>query len=119
MDIDERLHDGDETLVDDIQHITIGGKEKNFYSFASKYCSHHNPKDYPIYDSYVDEVLRYFQKVDAFDFFKASDLKNYKKFKSILENFRSYYRLDKYTLKQIDQYIWQLGKEYFPKKYYK
>ena len=33
----------------------INGKKKNLYSFASKYCSHHNPEAYPIYDSYVDE----------------------------------------------------------------
>jgi len=25
--------------------------------------------------------------------------------------------LDKYNLKQIDQYLWLLGKDYFPKTY--
>ncbi|UTW70364.1 hypothetical protein KHA80_07545 [Anaerobacillus sp. HL2] len=44
----------------------IGEKKKNFYSFATKYCSHHNPLDYPIYDSYVDEVLRHFRNRDGF-----------------------------------------------------
>ena len=30
-----------------------------------------------------------------------------------------FYGLDKYNLKQTDQYVWQLGKEYFPKNYEK
>lgn len=117
LDIDERLKAGDVTLVRDIQFVKIGDTEKNFYSFASKYCSHHNPLDYPIYDSYVDEVLRYFRKRDAFSDFQDVDLKDYVKFKRILIDFRVFYGLDKYNLKQIDQYVWQLGKEYFPKNY--
>lgn len=119
LDIDARLKTGDVTLVRDIQYITIGDKEKNFYSFASKYCSHHNPLAYPIYDNYVDEVLRYFRYRDAFSDFKDIDLKDYIKFKGILIDFSDFYGLSKYNLKQIDQYIWQLGKEYFPKHYKK
>lgn len=117
LDIDVRLKAGDVTLVRDIQYITIGDTEKNFYSFASKYCSHHNPLDYPIYNSYVDEVLRYFRNRDSFSDFQDGDLKDYVKFKSILIDFRAFYGLDKYNLKQIDQYVWQLGKDYFPKNY--
>ena len=117
LDIDLRLKAGDVTLVGDIQYVTIGDTLKNFYSFASKYCSHHNPLDYPIYDSYVDEVLRYFRNRDNFSNFQDGDLKNYVKFKGILIDFRAFYGLDKYNLKQIDQYVWQLGKDYFPKNY--
>ena len=117
LDIDARLKAGDVSLVRDIQYVTIGDKEKNFYSFATKYCSHHNPLDYPIYDSYVDEVLRYFRNRDGFSDFKDGDLKDYVKFKGILIDFRAFYGLGKYNLKQIDQYVWQLGKNYFPKNY--
>ncbi len=117
LEIDARLKEGDVTLVTDIQHISIGDTEKNFYSFASKYCSHHSPLDYPIYDSYVDEVLRYFKNRDSFSDFVDGDLKDYVKFKCILMDFRAFYGLDKYNLKQIDQYVWQLGKNYFPKNY--
>ena len=104
-------------MVRDIQFIEISGKQRNFYSFATKYCSHHNPVDFPIYDSYVDAVLRYFQKTDGFMEFSQTDLKDYVCFKNILEGFRRRYKLEAFSLKQIDQYIWQLGKEYFPKKY--
>lgn len=117
LDIDARLKAGDGTLVREIQYVTIGETQKNFYSFATKYCSHHNPLDYPIYDSYVDEVLRYFRNRDSFSDFQDGDLKDYTKFKGILIEFRVFYGLDKYNLKQIDQYVWQLGKEYFPKNY--
>ena len=44
---------------------------------------------------------------------KRIRLKNYSIFKEILIKFRSKYKLEKYSLKEIDQYIWLLGKEYF------
>lgn len=117
LNIDSRLKSGDTSLVSDIQQIIIGDKKKNFYSFATKYCSHHNPLDYPIYDSFVDEVLRYFRNRDGFSNFTDIDLKNYGKFKSVLLDFQRFYSLEEYNLKQIDQYIWQLGKDYFPRNY--
>lgn len=117
LNIDARLKDGDAALVGDIQCVTISDTEKNFYSFATKYCSHHNPLNYPIYDSYVDVVLRYFRNCDDFSNFRDGDLKDYIKFKNILSEFQLFYGLDQYNLKQIDQYVWQLGKEYFPKNY--
>ena len=51
LKIDERLRQGDVTLVNEIQNVTINGVTRKFYSFSTKYCSHHNPKEYPIYDS--------------------------------------------------------------------
>lgn len=117
LNIDTRLKDGDPTLVDEIAKITIGGKTKNFYSFASKFCSHHNQPDFPIYDSYVHKVLKYYRKVDRFYDFEENDLKVYPKFKNILIEFRSFYKLDKYNLKELDKYLWQFGKEYFPNNY--
>ena len=117
LKIDDRLKSGDVSLVDDIQLVVIGDKEKHFYSFATKYCSHHNPKDYPIYDSYVDEVLRFFRSQDHFSAFYNEDLKNYALFKKILNDFREFYGLNQFDLKQIDQYLWQLGKEYFKKEF--
>lgn len=115
LHIDERLQSGDVTLVDDIKEVEISGKTLNFYSFATKYCSHHRPLDYPIYDSYVDEVLRYYRKKDGFAAFRNEELKNYTRFKSILKEFRSFYHLESYNLKELDKYLWQLGKAYFNK----
>ncbi len=117
LDIDERIKAGDVTLVSDIQRVTINKVEKNFYSFATKYCSHHRPLEFPIYDSFVEKVLCYFRNKDKFSSFKTLDLKDYEKFKNILIEFRSFYELEQYNLKEIDRYMWQLGKEYFPKIY--
>ena len=117
LNIDKRLKAGDLSLVNDIAAVEIGGKQKNFYSFASKYCSHHNPKNFAIYDFYVDRCLYYFKKVDKFTNFRRGDLKDYETFNRVLLDFKKFYGLDKYSLKEIDQYLWQLGKEYFPKKY--
>jgi len=117
LDIDSRLNSGDITLVSDLQKVIIGGIVKNFYSFSTKYCSHHKPLDFPIYDSYVEKVLCYFRDRDRFSNFKTLELKDYKKFKDTLVEFKYFYGLDKYDLKKIDRYMWQLGKDYFPKNY--
>ena len=117
LNIDKRLNDGDASLVNDIAHVTISGKEKVFYSFASKYCSHHNNIEFPIYDYFVDKMLWYFQKKDHFSKFTREDLKDYVKFKNILVDFKKYYDIDNYNLRDIDKYLWIAGKEYFPKKY--
>ena len=119
LNVDERLSRGDMSLVKDIAtRKSADGTVKNFYSFASKYCSHHRPNDYAIYDSYVDRILRYYRNADRFCEFEDSDLKDYEKFTEVLYRFREFYGLIKYNLKQLDRYLWQLGKEKFPRKYY-
>ena len=117
LDIDKRLDEEDVNLVNEIKKVMISGKEKHFYSFASKYCSHHRPESYPIYDSYVDQVLRYFRNRDKFYKFKNGDLKEYSAFKRVLAEFQKFYDLQQFSLKEIDRYLWLFGKEYFPKQY--
>ena len=117
LKIDKRLEQGDPSLVNDIAKVNISGKEKTFYSFASKYCSHHNNIEFPIYDYFVDKMLVYFQKKDKFSNFKKDDLKDYVKFKNILIDFKKFYDIDEFNLRDIDKYLWIAGKEYFPKKY--
>lgn len=118
LDIDKRLKSGDLTLVNDIANIQVNDQKRIvFYSFATKYCSHHRPLIYPIYDSFVEKVLMSFKRKDRFYDFSRLDLKTYTKYREILNQFRIYYGLKDFNLKEIDKYLWQLGKEYFPKKY--
>jgi hypothetical protein len=118
LDIDEYLDNDDLSVVNRVARVQMnGGKIKNFYSFATKYFSHHKPLVYPIYDSFVEKMLMHFRKQDNFYNFTRDDLKDFPKFSKILIGFRKYYKLDSFNLKQIDQYLWQVGKEYFPKKY--
>ena len=111
--IDEKLKTGDLSLVGDLAKITINEKCFTFYSFASKYCSHHRPDVYPIYDSYVNKLLKYFRNRDKFYKFKEEDLKEYEEYTKIIHNFRTYYGLESFTIKEIDKYLWLFGKEAF------
>lgn len=118
LNIDKRLKDNDLDLVNDIALVEVKKNKKiNFYSFATKYCSHHKPEVYPIYDSFVEKILMSLKKTDKFAKFKKADLKDYTKYKNILIEFKMFYKLEKFNLKEIDKYLWQAGKKYFPKKY--
>ncbi len=118
LKIDSRLEKNDLELVNDIAKVKVNDKKEiNFYSFATKYCSHHKPTIYPIYDSFVDKLLMYFKKSDKFSVFTNSDLKNYSRYKEILIDFQNFYSLENFNLKEIDKYLWQAGKDYFPKSY--
>lgn len=117
LDIDQRLMDHDMNVVNDLALVKIGEKTKNFYSFATKYCSHHSPEHYPIFDSYVEKMLIYFNKQDQFASFRRDDLRDYSIYYDVLIKFSMFYQLDAFTLKEIDKYLWLAGKEYFPKKY--
>ena len=115
LDIDKRLREGDLTLVNDIADVKE--LDRRFYSFASKYCSHHNPEQFPIYDSYVSKTLMHFKKVNKFAKFTNNNLKDYTVFKNVLNEFKTYYKLEQYSLKELDKYLWLLGKEFFKKQY--
>ncbi len=117
LNIDSRLTSGDRSLVNEIASVNTGEKIRNFYSFASKYCSHHNPDDFPIYDSYVDKMLRHYRKVDKFSNFRNDDLKSYPTFITIIESLRKFYRVNSFSLRQLDIFLWLAGKEHLPNNY--
>ncbi len=114
LEIDSRLEENDLRLVNDLARVRMrNGKTYNFYSFATKYCSHHKPTIYPIYDSYVEKLLKALRKQDGFASFKNQDLKDYQQYRSILIQLQRFYGLYSFNLKEIDKYLWQAGKEYF------
>ncbi len=112
---DTKVEDGDVDLVDLI--CTMG--EYNPFSFATKYCSFHNPDAYPIYDSFVARVLTEYRTRDKFTNIEtklssSNKEKSYKdEFYPLITNFRDYYGLTKYSFKELDRFLWSLGKEYF------
>ena len=110
--INEKLAAGDPTLVDEIADVRLGenDKEKYLYSFATKFCNHHNEEAYPIYDSYVSAMLRYFRNNNKKKLnFKNNGLKKYKTFKLVLDQFKTAYGLGTFSFKEIDRYLWQAG----------
>ena len=129
--IDMRIKNNDPTVVDDIADTDkiIG---RRCCSFATKYCSFHNPNSYPIYDKFVEETLRYFnaqycftQKINMqyslarknfYDEFFAKNSKNtYADWKAIIDDFVGFpnFNINGKNYKDIDRYLWQLGKDLF------
>jgi hypothetical protein len=117
INIDAQLIENDYSLVNNIAKISIKGRTRNFYSFASKYCSHHKPTHYPIFDSFVEKMLLHFKSVDNFNGFNKGDLKKYEHFIKIIKSFQCFYGLERFSLREIDVFLWLAGKEWFPRNY--
>ncbi|WP_215224091.1 hypothetical protein [Echinicola shivajiensis] len=122
QDIDQGLQSGDPDIVHRIAkghdiRTKKNNREINFYSFATKYCNWHNRDKYAIYDSFVDKVLMAYKRKDKFSNFRQSDLKDFNKFKQIIEDFADHYNLTRHNLKEIDKFLWIYGKEKFPANY--
>jgi len=114
LNIDARLRAGDETLVEEIARTG----HRVLFSFATRYCNRHNEDSYPIYDSFVQKMLCYLRNVDGFTDFTDDKLRDFPTFKQVLLQMRQFYGLEAFTITEIDKYLWQLGKEKFPKKKY-
>lgn len=112
-DIDNRLAAGDEALV---KEIAEGENLNRNYSFATKYCAHHQPDAFPIYDRYVDDVLWFLHSEypGLMPFRHRKELQeDYLTFKRSVAAVRDEFGLDGYSFKDIDRYLWQLGKDYY------
>jgi len=103
-EVGDKIKEGRLSAVDDIRHIKISGKEKNFYSFATKYCNWHNFKAFPIYDSYAEKSLRYFNCA-------TSDLRIYNNLKESVDRFRTQNAITEFTYKEVDKFLWLYGRE--------
>lgn len=122
LQIDAGLKIGDPLIVNKIAlghgiKTKKNNKELNFYSFATKYCNWHNLDNYAIYDSFVEKVLIAYNQKKPFSSFTKSDLKDFSKFKQIINDFILSYGLTNQNLKKIDKFLWIYGKEKFPTKY--
>ena len=111
--IDSKLEQGSLDLVDELAIVNVRGKTRRNYSFASKYCSWHAPKIYPIYDSFVDQLLLAYQKQDKFTVFKREELRQYAHYREVLDKFREHYELMQFGYKDLDKFLWLYGRETF------
>lgn len=84
-----------------------------YYSFATKFCSWHNQKDYSLWDYNVDEALWSYKRQDGFAKFKRYELLDYPRFVSIVKQFRDHYGLQKHSLKNLDKFLWRTGANLF------
>lgn len=112
-DFKNHINKGDPLLISEIANIKIKNKEKNFYSFATRYCFWNNDKIYPIYDRLVTKILKEYSYNNLFDFnCKGADFKNYEQFRDIINDFCETFNLPyEARYRKLDKYLWQLGKE--------
>ena len=89
------------------------GKEKLFYSFATKYCSFHNPEHYAIYDALIQDILikDYNIGKNSKERINYDKLRNYENFMIIINEFKHRHNIDEVSLKDIDMYLWIKVKE--------
>jgi len=109
----ERVETGDRNLIEEIRHCTIGETQKNFYSFATKYCHHHNPNKFPIFDKYVEKMLLLkLRELEPKTHFDKDMLKKYPYFLECIDLLCNLWHLgDDYKYEKLDKYLWQKGKE--------
>ena len=109
-------------LVDKIAYNTKDDDAGKIYSFATKYCSWHNPKRFPIADSYAMGLLYRLNTQGQKDKkpycfynkkFDQTDLKYYGKYCNIYDKFCDFVLSDlnekekeQYKYKAIDKFLW-------------
>lgn len=110
QDVDSDLRVGAPDIVDRIAKVTITttGKERNNWSFATKYCSWHNPASYPIWDS---RVQRYLRSLKGTPFEHPDNWTHYREFVNLMASFRASYGLSKFTFREIDKFLYLHGGE--------
>jgi hypothetical protein len=112
LSIDPPLDQGDLCAVERIYKCP---PLKMYYSFATKFCSWHNPTAYPIYDHNADECLWSYQKQDGFANFRRQDLGYYEKFVAIVTAFRNHYGLSCFSFRLLDKFLVRSGGEILAK----
>lgn len=97
-------------IVNKLRHIE---GYKQAYSFATKYVSWtFRDKNIPIADGYVKALLYYMNKKDCFyENLVFNDLEDYSIYCKVYKSFVEHFKLEKYSYKQLDKYLWLYSKE--------
>jgi hypothetical protein len=106
-DLDDMLAAGSPEVVNLIHQCKT--TRRKYYSFATKFCSWHNQKAYSLWDYNVDEALWAYRQQDGFAKFKHKELLDYPRLAEIIKEFRAFYGLRRYSLKNIDKFLWGVG----------
>lgn len=110
--IDRHLQEGDARAVTEIMCIEVrGGRKRTNYSFATKFCSAHNPDEFPIFDKYVKRALVYYKSESGFSQFTQKQILDYKNFLSVIQDFRKEYDLEESSTLEVDKFLWKQGRD--------
>lgn len=80
-------------------------------SFATKYCSWHQPDHFQILDSYVEGLLWEYQRKFRFGMFRKDELRRYHRFIEIVDEFRARFGLTEIGRKALDMFLRIEGKQ--------
>jgi hypothetical protein len=106
LNIDPLLDKGSLDAVNQIMNCPGLDKE---YSFATKFCSWHNPTAYPIYDGNAEACVWAYQKQDKFGKFRRQDLRRYEVWVETVKAFRTHYGLGRLPFRELDKFLWRQG----------
>jgi hypothetical protein len=106
LGIDPILDKGE---LEAVSRIAACPNLKEYLSFASKFCSWHNPTAYPIYDGNVRACLWSYKIKDGFTKFRKDDLWYYMRLVDIIIKFRKHYELESLTFIQLDEFMYRIG----------
>jgi hypothetical protein len=110
LGIDSSLDQGSHELIFKIAEAKIPNKKIHYnYSFATKYCSWHNPKAYPIFDSRVCAYLWHLRLLGTLSRFKRKDLWIYPRFVEVVDELIDNFDLGLFTYKEIDKFLYREG----------
>lgn len=109
--LDDLIKAGDARAVEKIAECD----GKNYFSFATKYCCFSEPEKYPIYDSLSIRTLQWFIDErhfcgDKINFESLRINKDYDGYRSIVNQFRKVYKLNGLCYKNLDKFLWLVGK---------
>ena len=100
-------------IVDTIANPDVPNKQTRcYFSFATKYCSCHQPESYPLWDSNVRGYLESLQKQTGFpNNFEVNGYWEYPQFYRVMSKLRERYGLSSLSFKDIDKFLWLHGKQ--------
>lgn len=116
QDFDNRVKNGDMTLPQEIADNSL--TYSYYFSFATKYCSLHNPIAYPISDSLVKGVLYELGKQHNLICIKNKQLDDYKIYTAALDCLVKTFQLNSVisngiiNYRLLDRYLWVLAKTF-------
>lgn len=98
-----------EGAQDAVRQIWDSPCSRQYYSFATKFCSWHNPDTHPIFDRNVVEALWAYRMRDDFATFTKSDLYDHEKLIATENAFRAKYGLERLSFRALDKFLWRVG----------
>lgn len=113
---DTMLQKGDTDLVG-----LLANTDKDYFSFATKYCAMHNPDKYPIFDSYIRIIFQWLfengffdntsvkrQEIFQFNQWKKDRSAHYADYIKIYDTFLKKSKIDAFggNYRQVDYILW-------------